>query len=309
MPAAPLADAFLAARGEGTIASPGTLEERLTALCTRAEAGAPELDLDRALFAGYLGTHALAAERVVAAEDIDDEALFELRLACALRRGDEVAARIFDRKYVAPLDTTLGAMRLDDATRDEVKQRVRTKLCVADAGRALRLEGYAGRGRLAGLVQVVATREAIGLARATQRQRPIADEDLFGAPEGGRDPELELLRMRHAAELKAAFEAALRGLSSRERNLLRQHLLGGVGLEPLAEIYGVHRATVVRWLAHAREQVASATKARLRERLRVRPDELESLLGLVESRLDLSVERMLRTHVDDDDDEDPPSHQ
>jgi RNA polymerase sigma-70 factor, ECF subfamily len=72
--------------------------------------------------------------------------------------------------------------------------------------------------------------------------------------------------------LPARGEAA----SRRDRDLLRLHFLGGVTLEQLAQMYGVHRATVVRSLAAARQA-----------------DELDEMFDLVASRVELSIERLL----------------
>ena len=118
-----------------------------------------------------------------------------------------------------------------------------------------------------------------------QNEHP-ADADPF-------DPGLIIDREQARRAFRGAFEGAVQELSSRERALLRLHLLGQVTLEQLATMYGVHRATVVRWLASARERVRDATERRLREALGVRPEELESLLRLAQSRLDVSVGRVL----------------
>ena len=55
--------------------------------------------------------------------------------------------------------------------------------------------------------------------------------------------------------------------------------------------YGVHRATVVRWLAAAREALFAGTRARMRDRLR--DTEIDEVLDLIQSRLDVSVRRLL----------------
>jgi RNA polymerase sigma-70 factor (ECF subfamily) len=297
-----LADAFLeaAARaGHAGLAAVARddLQARLAAVCERAERDLGEAQVARADLARYLGAHA-AAEPLLRGEVPEEVAAAELGLVCALRRGDRAAAAIFERRYVTPLETTLARMRLDQARLDEVKQRVRAKLLVPDETGAMRVEGYAGQGRLTGLVQVVATRAAIDVARDAGRAEALGDEDLLAAG-GARDPELEAIRAEARATFSEAFQVALQRLVSRDRNLLRLHLLGGVTLDQLAAMYGVHRATVVRWLSSARAQVLATTRATLRERLQLRPSELESLLGLAESRLDLSVERMLRTLPDD----------
>ncbi|HZU81492.1 MAG TPA: sigma factor-like helix-turn-helix DNA-binding protein, partial [Polyangiaceae bacterium] len=117
------------------------------------------------------------------------------------------------------------------------------------------------------------------------------------------DAGLELARERYRDAFAPAFAAAVAGLERRDRTLLRLHLLGGVSLEQLAAVYGVHRATVVRWLAAARAQVLDATRANLIARLGVRADELESLMGLVQSRFDVSVERLFATQGGDDEED------
>ena len=93
--------------------------------------------------------------------------------------------------------------------------------------------------------------------------------------------------------------AALRGrtqagdLDARARNLLRLHHLGGATLEQLAAMYGVHRATAVRWLADARAALARGTRRRLTASLDVSPAELDSILAMIGSRLEASVGRLL----------------
>jgi len=66
-------------------------------------------------------------------------------------------------------------------------------------------------------------------------------------------------------------------------------------LEALAKMYGVHRATIVRQLASVREQLSSETRRQLGAKLQARPAEIDSIMDLVTSRFDVSVERMLRT--------------
>ena len=263
-------------------------------LATLAEQTAPSVRLDHATFVAYLSTHELAE-----GEDLT-EPLAELWLACGVANGNAEAVRLFDERYVTPLERTLVGMRLDAAMLDEVKQIVREKLLVRDTSGRAKVEEYAGRGRLAGLVQVVATREALGLLRRGAREVPAGDDDLAEPLVGTNDPGLEMLKAKYAEAFRAAFAAAVAALTPKQRNLLRMHLLGGVTLEQLASVHGVHRATVVRWLKEARDSVLAATEDALRRTLAVRADELASLLDLARSRLDVSIERLLRTNHDQD---------
>jgi RNA polymerase sigma-70 factor (ECF subfamily) len=61
----------------------------------------------------------------------------------------------------------------------------------------------------------------------------------------------------------------------------------------LSTLRNVHVATVKRQLAAARESLQRALRANLTQRLKVSPDELESILRLVQSRFQITVRRLL----------------
>ena len=58
-------------------------------------------------------------------------------------------------------------------------------------------------------------------------------------------------------------------------------------------VYRVHRATAARWVAAARDALKEGTLALLGERLKVTPTELASLLGAVQSELEVSLRGLL----------------
>ncbi len=55
----------------------------------------------------------------------------------------------------------------------------------------------------------------------------------------------------------------------------------------------MHHATVARWIANARGLLLEGTRKVLSERLRVSGQELDSIMGLIESRLEVSIARVL----------------
>jgi RNA polymerase sigma-70 factor (ECF subfamily) len=214
----------------------------------------------------------------------------ELHLALACARGDTAALAAFDRAFLAVVPAALAGMRLPGATIDDVRAIVRDKLLLGEPPKLL---AYAGHGRLRGLIKVTATRAAIDRLRLEEREEPL--------PGGGRelaatgDVELSLIKVQYRDAFVAAFTAAVSELTRRDRNLLRMHLLGGATLEQLAQMYGVHRATVVRWLAAAREALLAATRGRVQAQLGAPTEELDEMFELVRSRVELSVERLLAT--------------
>lgn len=61
------------------------------------------------------------------------------------------------------------------------------------------------------------------------------------------------------------------------------------------KLYGVHRATAARWLADARAALGDAIRGELAGRLRIAASEVDSIVRLVQSRVDMSLDRLLVT--------------
>jgi RNA polymerase sigma-70 factor (ECF subfamily) len=140
----------------------------------------------------------------------------------------------------------------------------------------------------------MAVREAIDLVRRSWREVAV-DEDLplhtFVTPG---DANLEHTKRYYCEEFKQAFSAALRGLSARDQTLLRQHVIDGLSIDQLGALYHMHRATAARSLQRARHALLDATRAHLASRLAVGPRELDSILRLVRSRLEVTLRGLVR---------------
>jgi RNA polymerase sigma-70 factor (ECF subfamily) len=63
--------------------------------------------------------------------------------------------------------------------------------------------------------------------------------------------------------VRRALEESLGALSSRHKRLLRRHYARRESIDVLAARYGVHRATVARWLATVRGRVTRELQRRL----------------------------------------------
>lgn len=226
--------------------------------------------------------------------DPSDERRLEVAVVLAALEGDRAAGKALEA-YFDVIPPTLARMEVSADFIDEVQQTLRQRLLTGDPPKILR---YVGRGSLRGLLKVSATREAISRLRKEGRESP-ADDALLDRT-GERDPELQFLKERYRALFKSAFEAAVGTLEPRERNLLRLHFLRKVTLEKLATMYDVHRATIVRQLAAIRAKMDKETRASLRAQLELHggpkgADELDEIMDLVRSRMDVSVDRLLAT--------------
>lgn len=217
----------------------------------------------------------------------------EVYLACACALGDATAIALFEQRYFGVIAPQLARLSLDRDQIAEVTQQLRVRLFVGDPPRVI---GYAGDGQLGGLVRVAALRAGLNLLR--DKGTLERSDGLDQLPELADTPELSQDKAEHRAAFKAAFEDAIGSLESRDRSLLQLSLVKGHGIDRIAAIYAVHRATAARWLQTARDNLTKLVHRRLGERLNVSVDQLADLLPLVQSRLELSLERLLRSRVD-----------
>jgi RNA polymerase sigma-70 factor (ECF subfamily) len=216
----------------------------------------------------------------------------DLYLACACLNGPshDAAMGRFADAYLADLGRVLARLRLDAARVEEVRAELLRLLFVASPGQRPKLASYRGESSLKSWVRTLALHAALRFERRPRVE--VAEQTLAAGVALEDDAELAYLKSKCQAEFKAAFRHAVKNLSSRERNLLRQHLLHGLSFEQLAALYAVHRATVVRWVGAARRQLADDVRAELKERLDLNRSEMSRVLRLVVSRLDMSFREL-----------------
>lgn len=259
---------------------------------TAARAAWPAIQLPTELFTAYVMDRLPGdAEREAALRRLRAADLY---LACACVHGDQHALDAFDAHCLTAVDRALSRIGIDADTVSEVKQRLRRMLLVAEAGQP-RISGFTGRGDLRRWVRVMALHEAFALRRKAQRDVVPDDNDLQDRIAVGSSTELDYFKRVYQSEFEAAFRDAVRALPDRDRTLVRQHYLDGVTIEQLARLYRVHRVTAGRWLEGARTSLLKMTRDLMVKRLGVSTHELESVLRLVFSRLDLHLSSWFRT--------------
>lgn len=290
MTGASLAHALLA-RLEARTWDPATVSKALAALVDEATARWPGVAHDDASFVAALA-RALDASLDLGAA-LATVHVTDLFLADACARGDAVALAAFERDLMPIVDRAVSRAGLGDSTVTELRQRVRTALLVAREDRPPAITTYAGRAPLAAWLRVVAAREAAALARR-EHHVPADEDEIGGMVERGLTPELQLDYDAYRSEFRQSFSDAFARLGVADRNLLRLHVLDRVGIDEIAAMHGVHRATSARWLKRVREQLYRDTRRGLMTRLRLSPSEFESALRLVRSQLDVSIARHLR---------------
>lgn len=216
----------------------------------------------------------------------------DLVLARACAAGDAAALAHFDATYERELAAALSTFRADRDFVDEVLQSVREKLFV---GAAPKILDYGGRGSLRAWLRAVVMRTALN-ARRRRIADPgpsAADDALLEVAAPAGDPEVAQIVAKYGEAYKRAVHEALADLPPEDRNVLRLSLLEGLGIDAIARIYDVHRATVARWISSAREKVVEGARRRLGESARLGASELASITRACRATVDLSLIRAL----------------
>jgi RNA polymerase sigma-70 factor (ECF subfamily) len=269
---------------------PAVLESRLQEIVERSVRAWPELAIDPVRLVVHLA-HVVDDDVAHGLADLFVED-FALGLACVDNRPGALTQ--VERLCGSAIDAAVARIDRSPELRDEVRQTLWQRLFVGTPGQAPRILSYAGRGPLAGWVAVAAQRIALDLRRAATRAAgsdPLADE-LLPTDE---HPEVDYLRNRYKAEFESAVRDALAALPDRDRLLLRLTTVSGLSHEQIAGVYKVNQSTVSRWIARARAEVLETTERTVCGKLGVRRDEFMSLAGLLVSRIDLSISRVLET--------------
>jgi RNA polymerase sigma-70 factor (ECF subfamily) len=96
------------------------------------------------------------------------------------------------------------------------------------------------------------------------------------------------MKRRYGASFKQALADALARLPDETRRELRRYYVEGLGLEQIAALEGVAASTVSRRLEKARRTLHDETRRALAASLRIPDGEVDSILRVLDSRLELS---------------------
>ncbi len=195
----------------------------------------------------------------------------------------------FQATYGEAIDS--GARRIDSSRDfvDEVRQRVLELLFVGSGTSGPRIAQYKGQGPLAIWLRTTSKRVALRLGSAGATPRFVSEDALADELAEACDQELALLRAHYGSLFRDALVAALRELPQRERMLLQLSFVAGMSTVRIAKMYHVNQSTISRQLQLAAHRTFDTAKSKLRAELGVVSQELESILAIVRSHIEMTL--------------------
>jgi len=212
-----------------------------------------------------------------------------------VRYGSHAASNAlaaFETRYAGEIRDAL-ARNFDRGLAEDAELRLRERLFLVAEDDTPRLASYAGRGDLEAWLRAAAVRTAIDLMRA-RREVAVADPGAVVEATVASDPLLAALKDHYREEFGVAFRETLATLGDRDRTLLRYTYAEGLTIDEIATLCRVHRATAARWVAAIREALFDTTRAGLMQRLEPPASDVDSVLRLIDSQLDVSLRGVLR---------------
>jgi RNA polymerase sigma-70 factor (ECF subfamily) len=220
----------------------------------------------------------------------------DLYLAAAVLSGDRAAQAEVERLVRAQAQAAAARLDPGPAFAAEVTQEVLERLLLPREDAPPRLADYAGQGPLPAFLRVMAMRTALNLRGSGARTASV-DEAALAALGDAADVEARYLRAQYQEAFREALHTAFAGLDRELRQVVRMHYGGGLSGQAIARLLGVDRSTVVRRLASARAALFSETRRLLQERLRLPQAELDSLIAVLRSQIELSLSTILRDSI------------
>jgi RNA polymerase sigma-70 factor, ECF subfamily len=279
----PLAAIFRACRKGGPVDS--DVERVLGRMLADSRAAWPAITVTDEAYVRYVAERAPGGE----GPGLEDLHAPDVYLACACAAADAQAIAALDRGYLPNVISVLTRSGFERAVAEEAVQRLRERLFVAAEGKRAKIADYSGRGPLAGWLRVAATRAAKDFRRDEATRAAVAHDAGPPASIPSVDPELATIQRRYGDSFNRAFREAFASLTAEERSVLRLYFVDGLNIDRIGAALGLSRATVGRRMLTARERLLAETLRLLGESLHATPTEVESLLAVVRSKLEISL--------------------
>ncbi|HET7542700.1 MAG TPA: sigma-70 family RNA polymerase sigma factor, partial [Polyangiaceae bacterium] len=246
----------------------------------------PGLKIDAPELASYL------ADRPVSRERLTTGLACDLFLAFACLANVPTAVQLFQTLY-DPI--VVGAAKRFDPTgalADELRQWLAETLFVRGRQGTGRIAEYRGQGPLSAWVRTCSKRAALRLAKVNNPEVLVTRDALADEITDVCDQELTLLKDHYGELFRSELVLALGELPAKDRMLLQLHLVAGLSTTRIAKMYHLNQSSISRQLQRTAAATFTLIKQRIHRRLGVDTAELESLLDLARSHIELTLSSM-----------------
>ena len=220
----------------------------------------------------------------------------DLYLAFACLEGSSTALQALRTQHMDLFRSVVHRFAKPPLTREELEQELWIHLFVTTETKAAKIGLYAGQGPLESWLRVTSVRACIDYTRMhphLKKEKPLDKERLLALPDQVFDQEVAFLKHEYRAHFREAFASGIASLSSRERLLLRYHVVEGLSIDQIGALFQFHRSTAARHLQRARQQLLENTKKHLIQKLDISQKEFGSIMRLIQSKWEVSVQRLL----------------
>lgn len=241
----------------------------LSAAIDEARLKWPGISLSDSVFASHvrskLGAHPSRPELRVT----------DLFLACACAQRDSAAIAQFEATYFGEVGVVCARFPALSVTQDDVQQRLREKLFLADPPSIV---GYGGQGDLRSWFRAAVLHLVLNITSRESREVPTEGCFFQAILDASPSAEAEFLRRACRKEFEEAFVAAVGALPDRDKSLLRYAFNDKLTIDEIGTIFGVHRATAARWIHKAQLGLVETTRQTLASQLAISESEAESVV-------------------------------
>lgn len=231
----------------------------------------------------------------------------DLFLAVACAKGDESAWEDFFRDYRGYLVSIARTVTQDQGAAEQLADSTFAELYgLRESGgaRVSKFSFYSGRGSLRGWLRAVVYQLSADLYRKTGRfvQTEEADDlERVPVPAAARDSgEVEFVGRQYEAAISESLKKAISQLDSRDRLLFAHYYYDEMTLREIGKLFGVHEATVCRWLAKAQKRTRKLVEKLLSTDHKFNRRQVSEALQVAADRADISIGDYLTERVASD---------
>jgi RNA polymerase sigma-70 factor len=220
----------------------------------------------------------------------------DLCMAIACANGDDAAWEDFYREYRGFMISIARSVTQDGTAAEQLADSTFAELYgLRESGgaRVSKFSFYSGRGSLRGWLRAVVFQLSADGYRKTGRfvQTEEAEdmEQLAATPATQAAIETDLVGEQYHTAVGISLRRALEALDPRERLLLAYYYYDEMTLREIGKLFGVHEATVCRWLAKIQKRTRKLVEKSLARDHHFNRTQVAEALQLAADRLDVDL--------------------